>query len=268
MRVPRSLELYRDTRKLAVFPPYILLAVVGVLSLEWWGVAALVGSLLLAAIILLWGGAINLEDENRELEATADEALEAEARVLELEIENERLLAQRAAPSLSLPQLLHSVDKQRELVDRVRKHRELASDGLLEWPVTSIRQVASGELRVTAHVPDGANRLINEPLALVETSTDQAIAVSTPTPTGENILELDFSTENVPDELEEAMASHQLPPEGFVVRLVGLHFEPYNSLSQEQLASLATGLRGTADAISQALMPPGQPPYELEEGNA
>ena len=277
MRVPRTLQLYKQPRPLAAALPWLVLAGFTVISGEVWGIAALVASLVLALVILLWAECLELENRERELlEADAgrqreiaeleQEVQDAEGQALDLEIQNERLEAQHAAPALTVPHLLHAIDSQIDVVNRARKHRALsASLEAIEWPVVAI-QVLDETVNVTAHVGDSADQVSGEWMVLVHKDPELVVAMGPVAPLGHQTVLFSVELDSIWEGVYEDFAERKVGPQGFVVRLLGLQFEPYRSMEDGQLEALGQTLRSAADSIAASMKQTLQLPPAEQEG--
>jgi hypothetical protein len=278
MRVPRTLQTYKEPRRLAAAVPWLVLAIFTVITGKLWGVAALVGSLVLGLLILLWAECIALEDREEELieEAEASEheiaeleqeVQDAEGQALQLEIRNERLESERSAPALTVPHLLHAIDLQIDTVNRARKHRALVTAlGAGEWPVTAI-QLTDHTVTVTAHIGDAVQQVSGEMMVLVQKNTGLVMAFAVVVPLGHQTVLFSVELDNVWEEAYEDFAARKVSPDGFVVRLVGLQFEPYRSLTDPQLEALGNALRSAAQAIAGSIGQQAQLTAGEQEGS-
>ena len=240
-------------------------------------------ALLLGLVVDLWLYAMRLEDSERTakraLERSIDErdtAIEAaeaaherlgemESANLRLEWERSQLQEKLNAPQMSLQEILHAIDGQTQILAIVLQHRELERTGDSQWPVTSIRMRDASEVMIIAHSDGHPERFAGAYVSLID--AHGIMSASGPAaPAAANQLGLVAKASWLPPDLQESLdESGTAPAAGFSLRLSGLVFAPYNTMTDSEISQLSETLQGAARRISESLVSRGQLTTQVPE---
>jgi hypothetical protein len=198
-------------------------------------------------------------------DAVAQRVPQLEIEVTGLEEERDALKEKVRAPQLSLEEILAALDNQLGFAALVTKHREWDREGLgSQWPVTSIVLREGEAVVVQAHIDEHAERFAAEWISLVDVGGTPLVAAQI-TGASDHQLTAILNLTYFPEHLQEWLVEQgSIPAAGYTLRLIGLTFPAYVSMSDSQLQQFGDALREASRAIAQSLNPQNQ--LSLVEG--
>ncbi len=195
--------------------------------------------------------------DNRELERRVGRVAELEGEVVERDEYIEQLQTALREPSFSTEQLLEALQQHVSMLNVAQRHRTMRREDSAAWPVVRVNRVDDDTIGVQAVVGEGAERLIDEVVLLVDdqgTASLPGVVVEA----GSRNVHAAFNQVHVPmalaDELEE---SGSFSPTGHALRLAGASLFP--GVTEEAIADLRDAVLALSDKLMLVLMPATSP---------
>jgi hypothetical protein len=252
----------------------LLAAAFGVAAFKLIGLAIFAASVAALVIVELWLESARLSreigerderigkaDEQRQLRdlemedlsgrASRLPALETEVARLENQVRD--LREEMSSPVQSFEQLLAGLEGQVTVIDVVQKHRLLAQQGNVEWPVMRV-EVRDDAVMFSAYVGDEAERFAGEWVDLIQTGSEDQGSIGQVVTAGAREIVAGFEPEDLPPAMmEELLQAPRSSPNGCSLRLSGLDlFAGTRDADLERLRAAAVAL---SDALAAVLTP-------------
>lgn len=251
-----------------------LAAVFAVLAEGWLGISILIIVLLALLVAELWRDSARLTNSLRLAVHERDEAKMRESATLStLQAERDRLEAAEAAQAESLvlsdevawlrgaleaqrsdlASLLPSLVTHTELIQLVRKHRNLAETADSRWTILRISSETEHTATITCFVGDNHSDIEGEPVSLVASTSGEVKATGEATVRGQKLIVV-LDIEQLPSDISTELDNHgESRPERYAIELAGLAIKAYDALSDESLLNLERVISAATQSTAAAL---------------
>jgi hypothetical protein len=251
--------------------------VFGAAAFGWIGVAIGAVGLLIFACAELYREAAKLSRERARLQSELENATKSTSVVRELEAKNDdleqnidKLRKRNREPALGPEHLLQGITGYLSQVGIVRKHRALRGQ-VKDAPITRL-ELVKRKVTVSAVCPEGAELLSDQPVAFIEARSERAFGSGLVISAASTDVRAIFDLAELPTELASELGSQDaFSPQGYVLRLVGLCFENYVDIDDQELVSVDDALTKAREVLTTILLPksrrdPAELLDELESG--